>query len=295
MAVVGKSNAAKKGKPSYFMSILGVTIVLFIWGIFGLIWVYVKKYNQVTREKVLVEVSISDAAVSTDVEAIKNIIKQKPYINTFKFISKEEAFVAAAGDKNIDFDSTVVDGMLNFLPNEIEFTVKNQYGNPDTLNAIKSELLNSNSLISEVRIPKDVIENMSSFFDGIKWWLIGLAILLSILVVILIDNTIRLAMYSNRFLIKTMQMVGATRNFIVLPMDKQAIINGLISALITILLLCAAIPLIEHNIPDMRPLRDTKMFIWLFVGILAMGIIITLLSTHRSVIKYLKMKLDDLY
>ncbi len=295
MAVAGKSNAAKKGKPSYFMSILGVTIVLFIWGIFGLIWIYVQKYNQSAKEKVLIEVSLSDAASADDITMITNKIKQQPYIKTFKFINKEEAYRNSISDENIKLDTVALDGMVNFLPNEIEFTVKNQYVNPDTLNAIKASLLQDANIISEVRMPKDVIANMSNFFDSIKWWIIGLAILLSILVALLIDNTIRLAMYSNRFLIKTMQMVGATRNFIALPMDKKAILNGLLSAAITIALLWGAVLLIENNIPDLKPLRDVTMLLWLFIAIILVGVIITLISTHRSVIKYLKMKLDDLY
>jgi cell division transport system permease protein len=295
MVKTGKTNAAKKGKPSYFMSILGVTIVLFIWGIFGLIWVYVQKYNQQAKEQVKIEVSLSEAASQTDIDNITAKIKAQPYINTFKFISKEDAYKFAISDEAIGLDSNATSGMVNFLPNEIEFTVKNQYVHPDTLLNIKNNLMLDANVISEVRMPKDVIANMSGFFDSIKWWIIGLAILLSILVVLLIDNTIRLAMYSNRFLIKTMQMVGATRNFIAIPMDKRAILNGFISAGISIFLLIGAIFLIERNIPGMAPLRDVGYFTWLFIGIIFLGVIITFISTHRSVIKYLKMKLDDLY
>ena len=121
------------------------------------------------------------------------------------------------------------------------------------------------------------------------------AFILTILVIFSIDSTIRLAMYSNRFLIKTMQMVGATRWFIAKPIDLRAVINGLISALLAIGLLVIAIYLIEAVRPEIRILRDNKSLIILFCSMVAMGIAISFLSTHRAVIKYLKLKLDDLY
>ncbi|HNF02293.1 MAG TPA: hypothetical protein PLH62_07885, partial [Ferruginibacter sp.] len=121
------------------------------------------------------------------------------------------------------------------------------------------------------------------------------AIVLTILVVFSIDNTIRLAMYSNRFLIKTMQMVGATRWFIAKPLNVRAIINGLIASGIAIVAVWATISLIESLAPGFKVLHDNTSMILLFLIIIVLGICITLFSTHRSVIKYLRMKLDDLY
>ena len=121
------------------------------------------------------------------------------------------------------------------------------------------------------------------------------AIILTILVIFSIDNTIRLAMYSNRFLIKTMQMVGATRWFIAKPINIRAIVNGLIASGIAIFLVWIAILSIEYFTPEFKALHDNRSMIFLFIGIVLLGIGITLISTHRSVIKYLRMKLDDLY
>ncbi len=119
--------------------------------------------------------------------------------------------------------------------------------------------------------------------------------MLSVVVIVLIDNTIRLAMFSNRFLIKTMQMVGATRGFIAKPMNIRAVINGLISSVIAIGAIWAMILWIESYVPDMKALRDPINYIFLFGGIVVIGVGISLYSTHRSVMKYLKMKLDELY
>jgi cell division transport system permease protein len=122
-----------------------------------------------------------------------------------------------------------------------------------------------------------------------------IAILLAVVVIILIDNTIRLAMFSNRFLIKTMQMVGATRGFIAKPMNTRAIVNGALGGIIAAIAVYFLILLAESQIPDLKSIRDNAMLLLLFSVLIILGICITLFSTHRSIIKYLKMKLDDLY
>jgi len=114
-------------------------------------------------------------------------------------------------------------------------------------------------------------------------------------VIVLIDNTIRLAMFSNRFLIKTMQMVGATRSFIARPLNIRAIINGAISGVIAIVLVYGLSLLAESFLPELKALQDGKTLALLFLMLLLLGIAITLFSTHRSVVKYLRMKLDELY
>jgi cell division transport system permease protein len=115
------------------------------------------------------------------------------------------------------------------------------------------------------------------------------------LVIFLIDNTIRLAMYSNRFLVKTMQMVGATRGFISKPMNIRAVINGLIASAIAIVLLWVSVMILETTVPVFKLLHDTKTMLLLFLAMIVIGISITYFSTQRSILKYLKMKLDDLY
>jgi cell division transport system permease protein len=114
-------------------------------------------------------------------------------------------------------------------------------------------------------------------------------------VIILIDNTIRLAMFSNRFLIKTMQMVGATRWFIAKPMNIKAVINGAISGAIAIAAVFILIMLAERLVPELKAVHDSGSLLLLFLGLIVLGVCITLFSTHRSVLKYLRMKLDDLY
>jgi cell division transport system permease protein len=165
----------------------------------------------------------------------------------------------------------------------------------DTIAAIKADMEQRQLVVESVKYPAFVVEKMGS---SVRVGLIvfaSLAALFCVLSIILIDNTIRLAMYSNRFLIKTMQMVGATRGFIAKPLNMRAILNGAIAALVAISLIYGLMLLSEYFLPYLRDLRDNGKVFILFGFLILLGISITLFSTYRSVVKYLKMKLDELY
>jgi cell division transport system permease protein len=174
--------------------------------------------------------------------------------------------------------------------------VKANYVEQDSLNLLSATLQNNfPGVISEFQFPTETVSKVSNYVKTAGIIFLIAAILLTILVVFSIDNTIRLAMYSNRFLIKTMQMVGATRGFIARPINQRAVINGLIASGIAIVAIWGTVILIESFIPDFKLLHDNKGLMLLFLIIILLGITISLASTHRSVIKYLRMKLDDLY
>ena len=289
-----KTNAAKKGKPSYFMSILGVTIVLFIWGLLGLLAIYANSYRKQVSENVKVNIYLDNVATQANIDTLMKNIKAQPYTKDIAFTSKEEAKQSMIGAKDDTIDFSLLDS-INPLPNSISFTVNEAFVKSDKLKEVKIGLIQSSPLISEVTYSDDVVKKINAPVQKIKYILLAFAVILSILVFLLIDNTIRLAMYSNRFLIKTMQMVGATRNFIALPMDKRAILNGLLSAGIAIVILYSLALIAQAKLPDVLPQFDAQSFLWLCIILIAAGVLITLISTHRSVIKYLKMKLDDLY
>lgn len=166
--------------------------------------------------------------------------------------------------------------------------------NKDSLQAIRADL-EQQTYVSDVKYPEALVDNLNKNIQKISVILLAVAIILSLVVIILIDNTIRLAMFSNRFLIKTMQMVGATRWFIAKPMNVRAIINGAISGVIAIAAVILVIMLAERVLPEMKAIHDNTTLAILFGGLIVLGIGITLISTHRSVLKYLRMKLDDLY
>jgi cell division transport system permease protein len=182
----------------------------------------------------------------------------------------------------------------NPLPASVDFRIKSEYANADSLNKIK-EAFSQNIAVDEVKYNKKLVTNLNDMIRKISLILLVVTVVISVAVIILIDNTIRLAMFSNRFLIKTMQMVGATRWFIAKPMDLRAVINGAVSGVIAIGAIVGIIFASEQWLPEIKALRDYSLLAGMFVVIVLLGIGISFISTHRSVVKYLKMKLDDLY
>ncbi len=282
----------RRSKPSYFMAILGVALVLFILGMLGWLVINASKLENYFMGSVQVHAFIREGSPLKEIDAVKSSIAAKPYAKNVEYITKEMARQKFIGDGNEEWNK-VLD--YNPLPASIDFYLESMYVNKDSLNVITSEI-GKNFIVSEVKYPDAIVSNLNNIVRKISLFLLLLAGILALIVIILIDNTIKLAMFSNRFIIKTMQMVGATRWFISKPFDKKAIINGLLSAMLAI----AAISIIIYGVenwwlPEIKALRDVGMMLTLFFILILIGISITFISTHRSVTKYLKMKLDDLY
>ena len=290
MAQIGKGSA-KRSQPSYFMSILGVSLVLFILGILGWIVINANKLGNYFKENIEVRAYLRETVSPRDSTALVYYLSNKPYVKTYAYVTKDMARQRFLADGNNDWKN-VLDA--NPLQASIDFTLKNQYVDSATLANIKKDL-EQNESVSDVQYPTSLVNTLNKNVSKIILILLSIAVVLCIVVIVLIDNTIKLAMFSNRFIIKTMQMVGATRGFIARPMDGRAIINGAISGLIALAGMAALVFLAENQLPELRAMRDLKWLGLLAAGIILLGILISLFSTHRSVIKYLRMKLDDLY
>ena len=290
MAQFGKASS-QRGKPSYFMSILGVTLVLFLLGIVGWLTINSQKLIQYFKESVEVQVFLKPNIHDTARQNLQNYITAQPYTKNVKYTDKETAkqeWIKSGGEDFTEFLEN------SLLPTSIDFTLKADYVDSARLTSIK-RVISSFPIVDEVRYPTAVVGKMQRNFNLISLALAIVAIVIAISVIILIDNTIRLAMFSNRFLIKTMQMVGATRWFITKPLNIRAVINGAISAIIAIIMVYGAVQITEQFVPDLRALHDNTLLVLLFFSLFIIGITITLFSTYRSALKYLRMKLDELY
>ena len=290
MAQFGKGYA-KRSTPSYFMAIVGVSLVLFLLGILGWIVINANKLGEFFRENIEVDVYVRENVSAKDSAALVQYIAVQPYVKSYEYITKDAAKQRYMQEGNKDW-GTLLD--KNPLPASVDFKIKSDYAVNDSLNKIKAALL-QNIAVSDVLYPQSLVGNLNNIINKISLILLAVAVVISVLVIFLIDNTIRLAMFSNRFLIKTMQMVGATRWFIARPMDIRALLNGLVSGLLAVAGIVAVIFLAETRLPELRALRDYPLLLLLFIILVFLGICISFASTHRSVIKYLKMKLDDLY
>ncbi|HEV7783517.1 MAG TPA: permease-like cell division protein FtsX [Chitinophagaceae bacterium] len=290
MSQSGKASI-KRGKPSYFMSIVGVTLVLFFLGLIGWFVINANKLGNHFKESVEVRVFLRGDLNPKDSVALMSYISGKPYVKSMEYVTKEAGKKKYLDDGGEEWNKVLDE---NPLPNGIFFRVKSQYVNHDTLSAIKADL-EQQTYVSDVEYPDALVGDLNKNIRKLSIGLAVLVIIISLVVIFLIDNTIRLAMFSNRFLIKTMQMVGATRWFIAKPLNIRAIINGAISGVIASVLLYILVLIAEGQLEWLKTIHDTGLLVFLFFILIVIGIAITLFSTNRSVIKYLRMKLDDLY
>jgi len=291
MASTGTS-ALKRSKPNYIYSIVGVAIVLFIMGIMGWLFLNLQSIGDSFKEDIRISVYVRTADKNT-VGAIEKFIASQPYAKNVEYINKEKAKAIWNKENNEDWAKILE---ANPLPESIDFYAKADYVNTDSLTKITSAIEKTFPKdVADIQYPKSLVTNLNERATKIGVIFLVMSIILCIIVIISIDNTIRLAMYSNRFLIKTMQMVGATRNFISKPLLIRALLNGLISAFVAIFLLFGLIEWATSQFPQIGMLQGISNSLILFGGLILLGVGISVLSTYRSVLKYLKMKLDELY
>jgi cell division transport system permease protein len=281
----------KKGKATYVYSIIGVALVLFLLGSLGWLVINAGELSKSFKENIEISVILNDNTRDEMAVKLKDIIDKQSFTKSSQYITKEKAAEQFKKDFGEDF-LQVLD--YNPLYTSVNFHLHSDYMNTDSLVKIEKFLLQSN-VVREVFYQKNLVDIMNSNVRRIGIVILAISLFLIFSVIILIDNTIRLAMFSNRFLIKTMQMVGATRWFIAKPFNIRSVINGLISAMIAIIGILVLKFVAESWLPELKSLANIKWLIILCLSIMAMGIIISLLSTHRAVIKYLRTQLDDLY
>ncbi|MEN9350435.1 MAG: hypothetical protein RL372_1413 [Bacteroidota bacterium] len=282
----------KRSKPNYIYSIVGVALVLLIMGIMGWFFLNINAVGNTFKEDIRVSAYLRTLNKDT-IGQIQAFIADRPYTKTVTYVNKQSA-QAIWNKENSEDWAKILDS--NPLPESIDFYAKAEYVNQDSLSKIASELMaRYGNQLTDLQYPKSLVTSLNERASKIGLIFLVVAIILCSIVIISIDNTIRLAMFSNRFLIKTMQMVGATRGFIIKPLTIKAIINGLISSGIAIALVFTIVSWAESQFPQLKAIRDFQLTLFLYGGLILMGVGISVYSTHRSVLKYLKMKLDDLY
>lgn len=280
-----------KSKASYTFSIIGVSLVLFLLGTMGWIVINGKSLARVVKEGMAVSIDFHDNVRPESVTQMKSILDAQPFTKKSRIITKEEALKMQNEMEGEDISS-----FLGFNPlfASIELNLNNEYVNKDSIEKI-TQFIEQSNVVNHVSYPKTIVNQMNDNLRKISIILGIISIVLILVVIVLIDNTVRLAMFSNRFLIKTMQMVGATRWFISKPFDRRAVINGLLSGVLAVLGLFLVKFFAEANVPELKALNNPVLLVLLMLGMIIAGVLISLVSTHRSVVKYLKLTVDDLY
>ena len=270
---------------------MGVALVLFLMGVLGWLVINGRALTRAFKEDLEVNVDFHDNVSDENVAKMRAVLENQPFVRKTRIITKEEA---AAMESQVEGSNIVEFLGYNPLFTSISLKLNEEYVNKDSLEKVKLFIMQSN-VVRDVTWPNMVVDQMHSNFRKIGIILGGITAILLIVVIFLIDNTVRLAMFSNRFIIKTMQMVGATQSFITRPFDLRALVNGLTSGLIAVVGLWLVMSFAKAQLPVLDLLNDAGLLTLLISSMILLGILITMVSTHRSVVKYLKMHVDDLY
>lgn len=276
---------------SYFSVIVSITLVLFLLGFFGFLVFSTKKLANHFKEQVTVTILIKDEAKSADIAQLQKTLSVASFVKSLRFISKDEAAETFSKDIGEDFVSFIG---TNPLQNVIDLSLKAEYAEPDRMAEIKREL-EQNSFVSEVVYDQSLVALIHENVNRIGLITLVFSALFSFVSVLLINASIRLSIYSKRFIIKTMQLVGATRSFIRRPFIRTNVRLGILSAFLAILLFYGALLAIVKSYPEFSILLDNTILCIVFIGILAMGILISWLSTYFATQRFLNLNTNDLY
>jgi len=285
------SASAKKTKTIYISTVFGIAMVLSMIGLLGLILVEANNLSRYVKENIVLNIFVDDAAHETDVLQLQKQIEGNVMVKQTQYVSKELAARNLQKDLGEDFVKFLG---YNPLSQSLDVYLKAEYANNADIEKFKAELL-KNPLVKEVKYQKSLVDQMNENITTISLIILAFAGIFVILSVALINNTIRLAIYSQRFLIKSMQLVGATKGFIRKPFMLYGIWHGLLGGLIAILILIGTLSLAYKEIPDLIILRNYTEFGLIFVAILGLGVFISGFSTFLAVNKFLRLKIYNLY
>jgi cell division transport system permease protein len=282
-----------KRKTNYFYSILSVALVLFLLGFFGTALLFVKQQTASQQDKITMLVEIKEGADSSAFETLRQELPKADFVKTgaCRFIPKEEAadmMRLSLGNELINSDMP-----LPFY-DAFSISLKSDRLKPDSIAAI-TQHLQGNIAVNDVYMDESLIGDISRTIEKIAFFAFALAFIFIIVAMTLIHNTIRLNLYSDRFTIKNMELVGASWGFITRPYIRKGIWNGVISALLALAMIGSIWYFIQKSYPDFNILLKSPVFLGGALGLILLGVLISWISTYYVVKKYLRMRLDDLY
>ena len=276
---------------SYFSVVISISLVLFLLGLLGLLVLNTKKVADHFKEQIALTVYLKDNAKDVEIEQLKKSLALAEYTKSSVFVSKEEA--AEEHSKEIGEDFMEFLG-YNPLQNSIDIHMKADYVSSDQIDKIADDLISKN-FVDEVVYDKPLIALLNDNVKKISFWILVISGIFTFIAVLLINSSIRLAVYSKRFIIKTMQMVGATKSFIRRPFIWQSVKLGIIGAVLALIGMAAVLYYLNNSFPELELLSDKKILVALFVGIFLMGSLISWLSTFFATSRFLNLKTDELY
>ena len=271
--------------------VISMSLVLFVLGVLGFLLINANRLSNHVKQNIGFSVMIKEGVKDVDIMQLQKLIDSKAYSLESVWVTKEDAAKGLQEQLGEDFIAFLG---YNPLLESIDIKLKASYANPDSL-LILQQQLTKNDLIHEVFYQKDLVEKINENIRKMSIFLLSFCILLFILSFTLINNTIRLTVYSKRFLIRTMKLVGATNKFIKGPFLSDSIYNGIYSSLVAICMLLTVFQLLQSDMPDFLNIQDFKSMGIIFACIFVAGILFTWLSTFFALRKYLRIKESEIY
>jgi cell division transport system permease protein len=276
---------------SYVSVTVSISLVLLLMGLLGLLVFNASKLANHFKEKIAISIYLKEDASQTEIQSLQRKFSMSPYVKTSEFISKDEAAIKYSADIGENFVEFLG---YNPLKDAVDISLKAQYVNQNAIERIVNDLQES-LVVEEVSYDKPLIQLIDQNIQNASFWLLISSICFTIISVLLINSSIRLSIYSKRFIIKTMQMVGATKSFIQKPFIWTNIKLGIYGATISSVILILLLNTIDLNFPEIDIFGDIFGLSVLFISLYGLGILISYLSTQSATQRFLNLRTDRLY
>lgn len=276
---------------SYFSVVLSIFLVLFLLGTLGLFVINSKKITNDFKENIPMTVFFKNEAKDSILNAFDTQLKNSRFIKEYAFVHKD-----SAAKNNVDIVGKDFMSFLGFNPlqNSFDINLKGDYVVADSIRKIEHDI-KKNEMVSEIIYDKQLVDLVNNNIKRISFWMLIISSFLAVIAMLLINSSLRLSIYSHRFTIKTMQMVGATKSFIRKPFIMRSIKLGLAGSCLAIIALVALVYYLDEFLPSLGLLKDYMSLSIVFGGVLIIGIIITWISTFFATQRFLNLRTDDLY
>lgn len=276
---------------SYFSVVLSIGLVLFLLGVLGLLVLNTNKMANHFKEQITLSVFLKDNAKEVEIDQLQKSLAMAEYTKSATYVTKEEAaenHSEEIGENFLDFLG------YNPLKNSIDVNLNADFVSPLQIEEIAAELTAKN-YVDEVSYDEPLVGLLSENVKRVSFWILVASAIFTFIAVLLINSSIRLSIYSKRFIIKTMQMVGATKTFIRRPFIWTNIKLGMLGALLALMVLIITLFYLDKNFPELGLFRDSSMLIGLFGSVFVLGIFISFISTYFATQRFLNLKTDELY
>lgn len=278
---------------SYLVSLMSIMLVLFVLGMYAFVVVYTDRLLSYVKENIGFEVVMKSDAKESAIKSLQEELSKKEYVKSAVYISKEEATNRMKEDLGEDFLMWLGDVENPLLPS-IDVRFVSNYANSDSM-AMVEKWLGKKTIVKEVIYQKSLTNTINDNISKIKIVLFAVSLVLLLIAITLISHTIRLSVYSKRFTVRTMQLVGATEGFVMKPFLKTFMVQGLIAAVSALIFISIVLYGIQDYLPEMNLSRSNGYIIIIYLSIIALSLVLTMASTIVSMKKYLNADIDKFY